>query len=436
MITMPPVARLRPLTVAACACLIPIFFVPVLGGVDVNGVAAILLALVAASFAPQILRRPEIVAFVIAPWLIFITLCVAAEVLLGTRTSLGGVVPQGLFLCASVGLAFGLSEIARLPRPETKLMSIALTMAVSMTAFLLVTAPLENLLSMLQNLGNPITAVWHARRVFAPDSFVAGVSVENLASYQNRIAQHLFAYAMIIASLALLAVERGAQRGWRFYTCIAFAIFLCVVGIVFLSGQVLAQIFITSLFCGAALAIYRTSYRLLSATLAIALAGVLALPALLRSTVFINWYARFTGGNVSTGRFDRWDAYLSEFSMETLLLGTARVNEIDPHNALITALFEAGLLAFLAVLIFFLFVLFYAVWVVRRAALGGLSLLLMLSTGPQIAFTMLIGGGWGMPGLAEWMKFSLFVFGMLIYGPKFSLTRERARLSHTVDTRA
>ena len=407
------------------ACL-PLFFIPVVGGIDVNGLAMLMFAFLAVLKVRHALEHVEVLAFVLVPWLFVLLLYMVSNAILGPRSAFAELFAQCAFLAGSIGIGISLNQIWQVKRSRYRLLWFGTAMSFSFITFTILTAPLENLIGLVSNITNPVTAVWHSRRVFSPSSFVGGIAEVDLASFQNRVAQHFFAYGSVIASLTLLARRYVPKRSKLYWFNLAVSGSMIAFAIVLLSGRALGELFIVVSFCGLSMLFLRASYGYVLTILFIVAASVLAFPSFSSTDLYAKWFGRFTGGNISTGRTDRWASYIDNTNSLTVL-GSGNESQVDTHNIFLTLLFDAGPLSVLAMIIFCGYLLIRPFIGLRKGVEQyGLPYLLMMSGGPQIVFVIMISGGWGMPGLAEWIKFGLFIFGtQLTPGVRFIAFRQR-----------
>ncbi|PIL21183.1 hypothetical protein P775_05740 [Puniceibacterium antarcticum] len=398
----------------------PIFFIPLYAGIDLNGIAALIFVGVTLIYLNEALARAELVVFIIVPWIIILLIYLISGAFLGVRSSLFPFIAQCVFMLGAIGVGLSLSKLWFQDNGPEKIMKFSTAMSLSFFTLLIATAPLENLIGMVSNLTNPIAAVWHSRRAFSPYSFVGGVSAEDLSSFQNRIAQHMFTYGLFVCALSMIARQK-LKSGWIEYSFnLISSAFMIIMSIILLSGQALGELLIVTLFCGASYLVYRTNYYFIISLIVIFIAFAISIPWVVNTDLYAEWFGRFSGGNISTGRTDRWAMYL-RINDGFTFLGMDRPNTLDPHNFYIALLYESGPLAVCALLVFSLYMLIRPFIKLRRGVeIYGFPYLIMMSVGPQVVFVTMIGGGWGMPGLAEWFKVGLFIFGtQLTPGLKF-----------------
>jgi len=413
--------KIRTYLMYVAAIFLPLFFVPLGFGpssfsLELNFLGVILLMLVATTYTAQILGNRWVLYGLVAPWFVTLVLLAGAHVFLGPRASLSAFLPQIVFLIAALGMGFCLRDWLSDHAGNKRIMWFCTIIVFSFFAFLLTRAAPAHVTGLLKAVANfqPTTIIYYTRRVFEPQNFAGETPLLLLVNQHNRIAQHVFAHGFLVQALVLFVHRLGLK--WTLLSRVIWAASLAMMlfAVLLLSGQSLASALITFLVCVTGLLIFRLSYSLLL-SMALSTLPVIVIFGVLSQTEFFNtWSARFTSGNIDTGRIDRWAYYFTQTDQFTLL-GLAKSDPLDAHNIFVTLLFEAGVGALAMALIFAAHLFKPLFMAARRGTQAfGLSYLMMLATGPQLGFVILIAGGRGFPGWAEWSKLPLLVLAVLL----------------------
>jgi len=399
---------------------LPLFFIPLshVAGFDLNlnFICVILLCAVFAIRVNQVLLNPFLVIGIVAPWVLMFVGYIFASSILGQRTSTGIFLAQFAFMLAFVGLGFQLYEWFGTKRGRRKIITFCTISVISFCISLLLFSPFESLAKMIERIAlvDPIGTVYYSRRVFAAHLYSSNTLTANLSSFQNTIAQNVFSHGLLISTLCLAVRSKEKSNDFLFYSIQSFSVFMAFFAVLLLSGQNLAQIFIMVAFVALSFVFIRKSYGLMVSVIAFAGVSTLTLIFLSSTDLWARWATRFTSGEIDTGRVERWIYYVSDTHNLTLF-GLLKSDTLDPHNLYIGSFFEIGILGLLSTLLFASALTFRVFWGLGSGAKHhGLAYVIMMSAGAQALFATLVSGGWGFPGWGGWMKFSLFILGVLI----------------------
>ncbi len=387
------------------------FELPIAGfRVELNTIAVLLLASIVPMRFISVIQDKFITFWILSPFAIIAFLYGAVSLLMNSRVSFMPFMAQMPFLFAAIGLGFELSDWVR-SRQVFKIYAFNYIVLISFFVGLIANSSFNDVATLVRHTVELEASglVTSARRTFNVNDFVKEDQIGTLANNHNRISQHTFALSFFCLSTLALAMKVSPQHRLFGIGALPASLFILLFSLVLLSGQSLGQLLLTVSFCLFVHIFIVVSKNSLFWGIT-AVVGVNVLALIFAGTEYgQHWMNRLSSDNVSTGRVDRWLYYWGEIA-DVTVLGSDHSLPIDPHNIVVSLLFEIGPLG----LIFFAAL---AIACVIRPFVNlksgalryGIGYTASMSVGLQIVFVAMIAGGYGFPGWAEFSKFSIFV---------------------------
>ncbi|MCH6258377.1 hypothetical protein MLD52_17585 [Puniceicoccaceae bacterium K14] len=235
--------------------------------------------------------------------------------------------------------------------------------------------------------------------------YLNGKALVNVSAVTNVVGQHLLSFGGLVLFMVLVS----RKKGWVDYvSVVVFSVSFCL-SVTLLSGQSMLQLIVI---VSSSLAYLIRNRILYGFSISFSFVGLLLLIAYLgRETPFMTaMIDRLKSGNVSTGRVDRVIYFFN--NIEYSVTGSGKPM-LDPHNLLLSLVWDVGLVGGVGCLVMFVILLGAGFYLLKASCVNEkLFVVLSLAAILNILIVCAIGGGYGYPGLSGMMHLAVLFYSL------------------------